>query len=85
MRKVREIKNSGMGVIKISVMVDKRSTFQEFLLWSGKLKIWHSCSLLKAAAQIQSLAWELPYATGVAKKEKKKKYFPDRVLSETIE
>ena len=28
---------------------------------------------LAAAAMIQSLAWELPYATGVALKSKKKK------------
>ena len=30
-------------------------------------------ALLVAVAQIQSLAWELPYATGAAIKEKKKK------------
>ena len=28
---------------------------------------------VKAVAQIQSMAWELPYAAGVAEKEKKKK------------
>ena len=37
------------------------------LLW---LWLWHRPA---AAAPIQSLAWEIPYATGAALKEKKKK------------
>ena len=39
------------------------------------LRIWHCCELwcrLAAAALIWPLAWELPYATGVALKRKKK-------------
>ena len=34
--------------------------------------IWHGCRPA-TAAPIQPLAWELPYATGVAPKSKKKK------------
>lgn len=33
----------------------------------------HTCSVVGVAAQIQSLAHELPYSTGTAKKERKKK------------
>ena len=34
-----------------------------------------------AAAQIQSLAWELPYTTGAAKEEKRKKKMPGNVIN----
>ena len=37
---------------------------------SGLLWLWH---MLAAAAPIQPLGWELPYAMGVALKRKKKK------------
>ena len=42
----------------------------------SRLKIWRSCELwgrLAATAPIQPLAWELPYAAGVALKRKKKR------------
>ena len=47
----------------------------EFLLWHSGLKIQHywSSDIGCKAAQIQSLAWELPYALGAAKKEQNKK------------
>ena len=37
-----------------------------------RVELWHKLQLL---AWIQSLAWELPYAIGVAKKERKKKCY----------
>ena len=38
--------------------------------WHSGLRIWHchSCGVGPAVARIQSLAWELPYATDAAKK-----------------
>ena len=35
--------------------------------------LWLSCRWAAVAAPIQPLAWELPYATGMALKKKKKK------------
>ena len=46
------------------------------LLW-----LWHK---LAAAAPIQILAWELPYATGVALKKRRKKKNPKTPLMMTI-
>ena len=35
--------------------------------------MFSSAAVVTAVAQVRSLAWELPHAAGVAKKEKKKK------------
>ena len=51
---------------------------QSLALLSG-LRIWCCHELqcrLAAAAQIQPLAWKLPYATGVALKKKKQNKTP---------
>ena len=46
--------------------VGRRQGSDLVLLW---LRLWHR---LTAVALIQPLAWELPYATDVAQKRKKK-------------
>ena len=48
---------------------------EEFLLWRSGLRIWCccSCGIGCSSAPVQSLAGELPYASGVAKKKKEKK------------
>ena len=48
---------------------DKKITGQEFLLWCSGLRICHCHSW----AWICSLAWELPYTMGVARRKRKKK------------
>ena len=39
---------------------------------SDPVSLWLWCTLEAAAAPIQPLVWELPYAAGVAVKKKKK-------------
>ena len=38
-----------------------------------RIKYGHFCDLGYCSGQVQSLAWELPHATGAAKERKKKK------------
>jgi len=58
-----------------NLLVSRRMQVPSLALLSG-LQIWCCCELWcrpAAAAPIRPLAWELPYATGVALKRKKKK------------
>ena len=48
-------------------------TLLEFPLWCIGIRCFRSCGAGHTEAQIPSLAWEFPYATGAFDKERKKK------------
>ena len=51
-----------------------KNTIIRVLLWSSKLRIWAATAAAWVAAvgQVQSLAWELLHAVGVAENKKAK-------------
>ena len=76
------------GVKNLTAVTQVMGSIPSLVQWVKGSGIGAAVSWVTAAAQIQSLAWEIPYAAGAAikKKEREKKkapeceiYFVDRI------